>query len=182
MTGIVLAPELPLEEVFFLAFLCYLTMILVSPALLAWVLGTGAPPGAAPHVNYTRGARRRPRAVRRRGMSFLELTWSSSAWRSPPCRRAAVAAGTAAHPRGCRPDRRRPVVLTAVFDNVMIAAGLFDLRPATHLAGLRIGLRPVEDFAYPLAGAPAAARALAAAHRRRPPSTFGRPTAGAARR
>ncbi|WP_431277508.1 lycopene cyclase domain-containing protein [Leifsonia poae] len=30
MTGIVLLPELPLEEVFFLAFLCYLTMILVT--------------------------------------------------------------------------------------------------------------------------------------------------------
>ena len=29
-TGIVLAPELPLEELFFLAFLCYLTMVLVS--------------------------------------------------------------------------------------------------------------------------------------------------------
>ncbi|GAA1445289.1 lycopene cyclase domain-containing protein [Leifsonia poae] len=32
MTGIVLAPELPLEEVFFLAFLCYVTMILISGA------------------------------------------------------------------------------------------------------------------------------------------------------
>jgi lycopene cyclase domain-containing protein len=30
MTGVVLAPELPLEEVFFLAFLCYLTMILFT--------------------------------------------------------------------------------------------------------------------------------------------------------
>jgi lycopene cyclase domain-containing protein len=29
-TGIVLAPELPLEELFFLAFLCYLTMVLVT--------------------------------------------------------------------------------------------------------------------------------------------------------
>lgn len=29
MTGILLAPELPLEEAFFLAFLCYLTMNLV---------------------------------------------------------------------------------------------------------------------------------------------------------
>jgi lycopene cyclase domain-containing protein len=30
MTGIVLAPELPVEELFFLAFLCYLTMNLVA--------------------------------------------------------------------------------------------------------------------------------------------------------
>ncbi|MFP3465727.1 lycopene cyclase domain-containing protein [Leifsonia sp. SIMBA_070] len=32
MTGIVLAPELPLEEVFFLLFLCYLTLVLVFGA------------------------------------------------------------------------------------------------------------------------------------------------------
>ena len=32
MTGVQLAPELPLEEVFFLTFLCYLTMILVQGA------------------------------------------------------------------------------------------------------------------------------------------------------
>lgn len=31
-TGIVLAPELPLEEPVFLAFLCYLTMVLVTGA------------------------------------------------------------------------------------------------------------------------------------------------------
>ena len=31
-TGIVVAPELPLEEVFFLVFLCYLTMNLVAGA------------------------------------------------------------------------------------------------------------------------------------------------------
>jgi lycopene cyclase domain-containing protein len=30
MTGIVVAPELPLEELFFLAFLCYLTMVLLT--------------------------------------------------------------------------------------------------------------------------------------------------------
>lgn len=30
MTGIVLAPELPLEEVFFLAFLCYQTLVLYA--------------------------------------------------------------------------------------------------------------------------------------------------------
>lgn len=40
--------------------------------------------------------------------------------------------------------------LTAVFDTVMIAAGLFTYTDA-HLIGLRIGLAPIEDFAYPLA-------------------------------
>lgn len=30
MTGIEVAPELPLEEIFFLAFLCYLTLVLVA--------------------------------------------------------------------------------------------------------------------------------------------------------
>ncbi|NYE19937.1 lycopene cyclase domain-containing protein [Microbacterium immunditiarum] len=44
------------------------------------------------------------------------------------------------------------VVLTAVFDNVMIGVGLYSY-PAEHLSGLRIGLAPIEDFAYPLAAA-----------------------------
>lgn len=44
------------------------------------------------------------------------------------------------------------ILLTAIFDNVMIAAGLFHYAPA-HLLGLHIGLAPIEDFAYPLAGA-----------------------------
>ena len=34
MTGVLLAPELPLEEFFFLTFLCYLTMNLVQGARL----------------------------------------------------------------------------------------------------------------------------------------------------
>ena len=33
-TGVLIAPELPLEELFFLAFLCYLTMILIAAARL----------------------------------------------------------------------------------------------------------------------------------------------------
>jgi small toxic polypeptide LdrA/B/C/D len=37
-----------------------------------------------------------------------------------------------------------------VFDNVMIASGLIAYSDA-HVSGLRIGLAPVEDFAYPLA-------------------------------
>lgn len=44
------------------------------------------------------------------------------------------------------------VVLTAVFDNVMIAAGLFSY-PPEHLSGLRIGLAPIEDFSYAVCAA-----------------------------
>lgn len=43
-------------------------------------------------------------------------------------------------------------VLTAVFDTVMIASGLFHYAPE-HLLGVHIGLAPIEDFTYPLAGA-----------------------------
>lgn len=42
-------------------------------------------------------------------------------------------------------------VLTAVFDNIMIGAGLMTYGDA-HLSGARLGLVPLEDFAYPLAG------------------------------
>lgn len=42
--------------------------------------------------------------------------------------------------------------LTAVFDTIMIATGLFHYSPG-HLLGVHIGLAPLEDFAYPLAGA-----------------------------
>lgn len=42
------------------------------------------------------------------------------------------------------------LALTAVFDNVMIASGLFTYADA-HVSGLRIGSAPLEDFAYPLA-------------------------------
>lgn len=44
------------------------------------------------------------------------------------------------------------LVLTAVFDNVMIAVGLFDYT-SDHLSGLRVGLAPVEDFAWPVVAA-----------------------------
>jgi lycopene cyclase domain-containing protein len=44
------------------------------------------------------------------------------------------------------------LLLTAVFDNVMIGLDLFTY-PPEHLSGLRIGLAPIEDFAYPLCGA-----------------------------
>ncbi len=44
------------------------------------------------------------------------------------------------------------LVLTAVFDTVMIASGLFAYSDG-RISGARIGLAPVEDFAYPIAGA-----------------------------
>ncbi|MFS0732659.1 lycopene cyclase domain-containing protein [Microbacterium sp. 1P10UB] len=56
--------------------------------------------------------------------------------------------------------------LTAVFDNLMIAAGLFTY-PPEHLSGLRIGLAPLEDFSYPLCAAflvPAVATLLRTRH------------------
>ena len=85
----------------------------------------------------------------------------------------AAAAGLAVvlaprRPRAGRPDdgaRRRSaawvpglaagaalLALTAVFDNVMIAVGLFGYAPEA-LTGLTLGLAPIEDFAYPLAAA-----------------------------
>ena len=42
------------------------------------------------------------------------------------------------------------LVLTAVFDSVMIAAGLFGYADGTRL-GPVVGLAPIEDFAYPIA-------------------------------
>ncbi len=61
-----------------------------------------------------------------------------------------------------RPDRRwwtatvltavALLVLTAVFDNVMIAADLFRFEES-RLSGVKIGLAPIEDFAWPLAAA-----------------------------
>lgn len=44
------------------------------------------------------------------------------------------------------------IALTGVFDNLMIAAGLFTY-PEEHLSGLRIGLAPIEDFAYAVCAA-----------------------------
>lgn len=49
LTGIVLAPELPLEEPLFLLFLCQLTMVLVTGTerVLAWRARRSAEAGAA---------------------------------------------------------------------------------------------------------------------------------------
>lgn len=42
--------------------------------------------------------------------------------------------------------------LTAIFDNIMIAAALFSY-PDEHLSGVKIGLAPIEDFSYALCAA-----------------------------
>lgn len=42
-------------------------------------------------------------------------------------------------------------VLTALFDSVIIGLGVVDYTGA-NISGLRIGLAPVEDFTYPVAG------------------------------
>ncbi|WP_062381076.1 lycopene cyclase domain-containing protein [Demequina pelophila] len=42
------------------------------------------------------------------------------------------------------------VALTAVFDNVIIGLGIVDYDPA-RISGLRLGVAPVEDFAYTIA-------------------------------
>src|SRR5699024_8696114 len=44
------------------------------------------------------------------------------------------------------------LVLTAVFDSLMIAADLFRF-DEEQLLGLHVGLAPLEDFAWPLASA-----------------------------
>lgn len=41
--------------------------------------------------------------------------------------------------------------LTALFDNIMIQIGLMTYSSAA-ISGLAVGLAPLEDFAYPLAG------------------------------
>ena len=43
-------------------------------------------------------------------------------------------------------------LLTVVFDNLLIAADLFDYGDQ-HRSGLQLGLAPVEDLAYPLGAA-----------------------------
>lgn len=86
-------------------------------------------------------------------MTYLQL----SAWFVGAAIVAAVALSILtrrhrAHPGAIALTVAALVILTAVFDTAMIATGLFHYSPA-HLIGLRIGLAPLEDFAYPIAGA-----------------------------
>jgi lycopene cyclase domain-containing protein len=43
-------------------------------------------------------------------------------------------------------------ILTAIFDNAIIGFGLVDYDPEKN-SGVRLGVAPIEDFAYTLAGA-----------------------------
>lgn len=51
-----------------------------------------------------------------------------------------------------RCDGAGVVLLTVIFDNLMIAADLFRFDEA-QLSGIRIGLAPLEDLAWPVAAA-----------------------------
>ena len=42
------------------------------------------------------------------------------------------------------------IITTAIFDNVMIGIGLVAYDPA-HISGIRVGIAPIEDFAYTIA-------------------------------
>lgn len=75
--------------------------------------------------------------------SLLTLTAVLATLRRPRFGRRMAASGIAAAVL---------VVLTAVFDNLMIAAGLFTY-PEEHLSGLRVGLAPIEDFSYAVCAA-----------------------------
>ena len=68
------------------------------------------------------------------------------------------------------------ILLTAVFDNIMIGLGFFRYA-REHLAGPSIGAAPIEDFAYPVAGAlllPACWHILRARRRGSPREAAGR--------
>ena len=45
------------------------------------------------------------------------------------------------------------LVMTAVFDNVMIGVGLLVAYDESLISGIRIGVAPIEDFAYAIAAA-----------------------------
>jgi lycopene cyclase domain-containing protein len=64
-------------------------------------------------------------------------------WRRPGARRLVAPAGIAL---------AAVLLLTAVFDNIMIGVGLVAY-DADLISGLFVGLAPVEDFAYPVAAA-----------------------------
>ncbi|MDJ0316275.1 lycopene cyclase domain-containing protein [Arthrobacter antibioticus] len=75
-------------------------------------------------------------------LSLAALIFVAALWRSPKKRTVSTAVLV---------SLLVMVGLTVVFDNLMIASGLFDYAGET-LNGLHIGLAPIEDFAYPLGG------------------------------
>lgn len=64
MTGVLLAPELPLEEVFFLTFLCYLAMVLFTALSRRTQTGSFRPPEALLPPGRQSQEPRRPRKHR----------------------------------------------------------------------------------------------------------------------
>lgn len=104
---------------------------------------------------------------------------------SVPFVAAAAIVAWAGRPRGAGDARRRAVamlvaagalvVLTAVFDSVIVATGIVAYDDHQRL-GWTIGLAPVEDFLYPLAGVLLLPAVWTLALRRWPP----RPAAGEA--
>jgi lycopene cyclase domain-containing protein len=76
-------------------------------------------------------------------LGLAVLVAAVALWRRPATRRLAAPAGLAL---------ASVLVLTAVFDNIMIGVGLVAYY-AGLISGLFVGLAPVEDFAYPIAAA-----------------------------
>jgi lycopene cyclase domain-containing protein len=102
---------------------------------------------------------------------FLGLAVAVAAvalWRRPAARRLYAASGLALV---------AVLVLTAVFDNIMIGVGLVAYDPAL-ISGVFVGIAPVEDFAYPVGAAlllPAVWSLLAGDARRSPAERAARP-------
>ena len=76
-------------------------------------------------------------------LGLAVLVAAVALWRRPAARRLAAPAGLAL---------AAVLVLTAVFDNIMIGVGLVAY-DADLISGWFVGLAPVEDFAYPVAAA-----------------------------
>src|SRR5699024_9590165 len=98
-----------------------------------------------------------PAAKGRTPMSYMEL----AVWFTAAAALLAVVMTVLARRRGAAVGRHAAavavtvaalMVLTAVFDSIMIWADLFYYAPQM-LVGVHIGLAPIEDFSYPLAGA-----------------------------
>ena len=76
-------------------------------------------------------------------LGLAALVAAVALWRRPAARRLAAPAGLAL---------AAVLLLTAVFDNIMIGVGLVAYDPDL-ISGWFVGLAPVEDFAYPVAAA-----------------------------
>jgi lycopene cyclase domain-containing protein len=72
------------------------------------------------------------------GFAALVAVIAVVARRSPSCRGIGLAAIIV-------------LILTAVFDNVLVGTGIVGYDPAL-ISGARVGVAPLEDFAYAIAG------------------------------